>query len=80
MGNCWQTAVWSAAGSSVLDPDHALVEGLRRVYDVDEGSPRVKDYAALLYGQALIAEGVPLEDPARFTRLLTELMTDAVRG
>jgi molecular chaperone HtpG len=63
-----------------LNPDHALVEGLRRVYDVDENSPRVKDYAALLYGQALIAEGVPLEDPAKFTRLVTDLMTDAVRG
>ena len=37
-------------------------------------------YAALLFGQAQIAEGVALEDPARFTRLVTELMTEAVQG
>jgi len=63
-----------------LNPDHPLVEGLRRVYDVDAASPRVKDYAVLLFGQAQIAEGVPVEDPAGFTRLVTELMTEAVQG
>lgn len=63
-----------------LNPDHELVEGLRRLYEVDEKSPRVRDFAELLHGQALIAEGVPLEDPGRFTRLVTELMTASVKG
>lgn len=63
-----------------LNPSHPLVEGLRKVYDVDASSPRVGDYAALLFGQAQIAEGVALEDPAHFTRLVTELMTEAVQG
>jgi HSP90 family molecular chaperone len=31
----------------------------------------------LLFDQALLAEGSPVEDPARFARRLTQLMTDA---
>ncbi len=63
-----------------LNPVHPLVEGLQRLFSVDPQSPRVRDYAALLYGQALIAEGATLENPARFTQLLTELMTETVSG
>jgi HSP90 family molecular chaperone len=32
------------------------------------------DAVELLYGQALLAEGSPVVDPARFNRLLTDLM------
>lgn len=34
-------------------------------------------YAELLYGQALLAEGGALPDPAAFSRRLTELMLQA---
>lgn len=61
-----------------LNPDHALVGGLKRLFDVDAKSPRVPEYAELLLGQALISEGSPIEDPARFTKLLTELMVAQV--
>ena len=63
-----------------LNPDHELVRGLQRVFAVDPKSPRIEEYAHLLHGQALIAEGSPLEDPARFARLLTELMVAQVKG
>ena len=63
-----------------LNSEHPLVEGLKRLYDVDAESPRIAEYAELLLGQALIAEGSPIEDPARFTRLVTELMVAGVKS
>ena len=62
-----------------LNPNHALVQGLARLYEVDAASPRIADYAELLHGQALLTEGGVPRDTARFTKLLTELMATAVR-
>jgi molecular chaperone HtpG len=62
-----------------LNPDHALLGGLKRLFDVDAKSPRIGEYAEMLLGQALLAEGSALEDPARFTRLVTDLMVDSVK-
>ncbi|TDJ74570.1 MAG: molecular chaperone HtpG [Planctomycetota bacterium] len=63
-----------------LNPDHALLGGLKRLFDVDAKSPRIGEYAEMLLGQALLAEGSALEDPARFTRLVTDLMVDSVQS
>jgi molecular chaperone HtpG len=35
------------------------------------------DYAHLLYGQALLAEGSPLPDPAGFAGMVADLMVRA---
>ncbi len=61
-----------------LNPNHALVQGLARVHKADPKSPRIADYAELLHGQALLVEGGFPRDPARFAKLLTELMASAV--
>ncbi len=63
-----------------LNPSHPLLGGLEKLFAVDPKSPRIADYAQLLFGQALIAEGSPIEDPARFTRLVTALMVEGVEG
>ncbi len=63
-----------------LNPDHALFAGLSKLFGVDAKSPRIAEYAELLHGQALIAEGSPLPDPAHFAKLLTELMVGGVKG
>ena len=39
---------------------------------------RVAEAADLLHGYALLAEGSPLPDPARFSRLFSELLTRGV--
>ncbi len=62
-----------------LNPTHPLVQGLTRLYEVDTKSPRIADYAELLHGQALLTEGGIPRDPARFTRLVTDLMVSAVK-
>ncbi|MFT4538279.1 MAG: molecular chaperone HtpG [Planctomycetota bacterium] len=63
-----------------LNPDHALIGGLKKVFDVDAASPRVGDYGMLLMGQAQLAEGAVPADPGRFAKLLTQLMVDGIGG
>jgi molecular chaperone HtpG len=54
---------------------HPLVERMGELHGGD--NQRFGDYADLLLGQALLAEGSPPPDPARFSRLVTELMIRA---
>jgi molecular chaperone HtpG len=61
-----------------LNPAHPLVAEMWKMYEGgDEGKSRLADYAELLYGQALLAEGGQLPDPARFSRLVADLMVSA---
>ena len=52
-----------------LNAAHPLVAKIKGL----EGDA-LKDAVELLYGQALIAEGSPVPDPARFGKLLVNLM------
>jgi molecular chaperone HtpG len=58
-----------------INPDHELFTALKKVYDRSENS--VKDYASILYHQALLIEGLPIEDPTEFTQSLIRLMIEA---
>jgi len=60
-----------------VNPEHALIGQLRNLHLVDPTSAKLVDWIELVYDQALLAEGSPLEDPARFARRLTQLMSDA---
>jgi molecular chaperone HtpG len=60
-----------------LNAGHPSIQGLQEMFTQDEGSQRVLDHADLLFGQALLAEGSNLPDPARFSRLVSELMIAA---
>ncbi|GAA2606221.1 molecular chaperone HtpG [Dactylosporangium fulvum] len=55
-----------------LNPEHALVSGLRSAHSANAEDPALGETAELLYGMALLAEGGELADPSRFTRLLAE--------
>lgn len=52
-----------------INPKHALVQRLKDQTDSDKFS----DWSAILFDQALLAEGGQLEDPAAFVRRLNEL-------
>jgi len=56
-----------------LNPDHALVKRLLELHAADPSAARVGDLVELLHGQALLAEGSTLTDPARFSKLLARL-------
>ena len=56
-----------------INAKHPVMEALRRQYDTDKEN--VKKYASLLYDQALMIEGLPVEDPVAFSNAVCELMT-----
>jgi molecular chaperone HtpG len=60
-----------------LNASHPLVTRLHAFHAAHPADERFTRYAELLYGQALLAEGGTLSDPAAFSRLLTELLVEA---
>ena len=58
-----------------LNPGHPLIQNLERRDKEDPAN--VAAWIELLYDQALIAEGSPLENPAAFAQRLTSLLTAA---
>jgi molecular chaperone HtpG len=61
-----------------VNAGHPILEKLQGMFEADREDPRLKEYAELLYGQALLAEGSPLPDPAGFSRKVAELMAKAL--
>jgi molecular chaperone HtpG len=61
-----------------INPSHPLLAKLKAVCDADAQDPRLADYATLLYGQAMLAEGGQLEDPAAFGRRIADLMLETL--
>ena len=55
-----------------LNPEHEAVKAMQAAMVGD--TQKAKDYAALLYGQALLMADLPVEDPAEFGKLICKLM------
>lgn len=47
-----------------INPDHSIVESLRKKADADKNDKSVKDLVLLLFETALLSSGFSLEDPA----------------
>jgi molecular chaperone HtpG len=58
-----------------LNPNHRIVAGLKERFDKDQADPAIAEYAELLLGYGLLAEGTELPDVPRFNRAVAELMT-----
>jgi molecular chaperone HtpG len=58
-----------------LNPDHAMIKALLHKQQANGEATLPKEWAEVLYGQALLAEGRPLENPAAFTQELNKLLT-----
>jgi molecular chaperone HtpG len=57
-----------------LNPAHRILAGLKERFDKSPDDPVIGDYADLLLGYGLLAEGGELPDTARFNRAVAELM------
>ena len=57
-----------------LNPKHPIVRKLLERFQHDEHDAIVRDYAELIYGQAILAEGGQPSNPASFSRRLAEVM------
>ena len=60
-----------------LNPNHPLITRMNTEVAAHPDSEQLKDWIELLYDQALLVEGSPLPDPARFTKRLVALMQAA---
>jgi molecular chaperone HtpG len=58
-----------------LNPDHEIVRKLEKMAASDAPGDDLAEYAELLYGYAVLAEGSELPDPAGFARRVAQLMT-----
>jgi len=57
-----------------LNPEHEVLVKLQAIFEESREDPRLEDFARLLFGQAILAEGGLPPDPGRFSRLLAKLM------
>jgi molecular chaperone HtpG len=49
-----------------LNPNHPLFMTLKKLFEAGSDNEKFKDYIDLLYGQALLIEGLTIEDPQAF--------------
>ncbi len=57
-----------------INEKHVLIQQLAALAQAGKDSPALKDAARLLYDQACIIQGEPVNDPAGFTRRMAEFM------
>ncbi len=55
-----------------INPEHPVFETLKSIYGKD--NDKLEKYSKLLYNQALMIEGLPVENPVEFSNLVCELM------
>jgi molecular chaperone HtpG len=57
-----------------LNPAHPLVDAMQQLFNREPENQQLKDYAGLLYDQALLTEGSPITDPLEFSKRIANLM------
>ena len=55
-----------------INPNHAIFGKLKSLFETDKD--KAGEYADLLYSQALLIEGMPIENPVEFANKLCEIM------
>jgi molecular chaperone HtpG len=58
-----------------LNPKHELLEKLKTRFDQSADDPVLDQYAQLLFGYGVLAEGSEMPEPAKFNKAVAELMT-----
>ncbi len=61
-----------------INPKHELLEKLQARFDADADDALLDEYAQLLLGYGLLAEGSDLPDPAAFNQLVAKLMLQGI--
>jgi molecular chaperone HtpG len=62
-----------------INPDHELVKKLNARYEANPNDPLLADYAQLLWGHAVIADGGEIKDVARFNKALLTVAAGALQ-
>ena len=59
-----------------INPSHPLFEAMNTIFEKDKKSEVLKNYADLLYDQALLLEGSKPKDSAAFAKAISKLMVE----
>lgn len=62
-----------------LNPEHALVGAMYKLYEKSPADPKLDQIAAVLYDQAVIAEGSRIKDPASFAKRINDLIVSGIQ-
>jgi molecular chaperone HtpG len=63
-----------------INPDHELFVVMNSVFEKEGQTDKLGEYAGLLYDQALLMEGEKPKDAAAFSRTISKLMAESIRG
>jgi molecular chaperone HtpG len=58
-----------------INPKHDILGKLKARFDQDQADPVLDQYAQLLFGYGVLAEGSEMPEPAKFNKAVAELMT-----
>jgi len=61
-----------------INPDHALIAGLKARFDADPADPALADWYGVLVDQALLAEGSAPRDPAGYVAKVNGLLKNVL--
>jgi len=61
-----------------LNINHPVMEKIKTLFETDTTNPVIKDMSELLFDIAVISEGGKIENPARFSKQLGDLMAKSI--
>ncbi|MFP4532047.1 MAG: molecular chaperone HtpG [Desulfobacterales bacterium] len=61
-----------------LNPNHPLLEKIQNLHEKNADDETLKDYSRLLLDLAVVSEGGKVENPARFSKMVGELMAKGI--
>jgi molecular chaperone HtpG len=57
-----------------VNVNHPVLAKMKTIFETDTTNPVLRDYSELLYDIAVISEGGKLDNPARFSKQMGDLM------
>ncbi len=84
--SAYMEKIMKATGQSIpknkrileINTGHPVIEKIKRIHDQNGESERLKSYGDLLYDLAIIGEGGKIENPSRFSKLVADIMAEAI--
>ncbi len=62
-----------------LNVNHPVLPKIKALFEKDKDSEKLKDYSSLLLDMAVIGEGGKVENPSQFSKMVGELMSEALK-
>ncbi|KPA19111.1 heat shock protein 90, partial [Candidatus Magnetomorum sp. HK-1] len=62
-----------------INPNHAVLNSMQAIYSKNKKDPQIKDFALLLYNQALLTEGSKIKNSQGFAKIINNLLIKATK-